>query len=270
VNGNIHLTGNVQFDVNKEARFPTGRILSLSTPNRMVVESFQAGQDLWLRGPGGIQFYSNGDRMRITNTGEVGIGTNNPAAMLEVVGGIKVGNDASTCSSSNAGTIRYNSGNIEYCDGSSWQQLAISGSTMSPPIIWSGYCTSQGRATGWNVYCNNAADFNTASSYLTADGSGNFTVQQDGYYRINFWCISNQSSYGHIRFLKNGISFVLTHEYINNTWSDNMVDQIWPFEAGDVIRIEVYNSGGANYAFHSGNSSGAHGRVQITYEGPLN
>ncbi len=54
--GDIRLSGNVRLDVNKEVRLSTGRLLSLSTPNRLVLESFQTGQDLWLRGPGGIQF----------------------------------------------------------------------------------------------------------------------------------------------------------------------------------------------------------------------
>jgi len=54
-------------------------------------------------------------------SGSVGIGTINPQAKLEVVGGVKIGDDTGACDAGNpgkAGTLRYNSGEIEYCDGS--------------------------------------------------------------------------------------------------------------------------------------------------------
>ena len=37
------------------------------------------------------------DRLVINNTGDVGIGTDNPTAKLEVNGGIKIGNDTADC-----------------------------------------------------------------------------------------------------------------------------------------------------------------------------
>src|SRR3989338_1644972 len=54
-----------------------------------------------------------------TNTGNMGIGTTEPGAKLDVAGGGKVGNDISECGSTKEGTIRYNSavGCMEYCDG---------------------------------------------------------------------------------------------------------------------------------------------------------
>lgn len=52
--------------------------------------------------------------------GNVGIGTATPQAKLDVEGGVKIGNDPSACVSGKKGTIRYNSGAMEYCDGSSW------------------------------------------------------------------------------------------------------------------------------------------------------
>lgn len=186
------------------------------------------------------------------------------AIYATAAGGVRLG-DVSTCNVNTKGTLRYNSGEVQYCDGTIWKTL---GSTT--PIIWSGGCSAHGRAAGWNLYCNNRVDFNTASAYISANGTGIFTFLKSGYYRVNFWCISCATSWVHIKFLKNGSPFVQTHEHSNNMWTDNFADQIWPFSAGDSLQIQVYNSGGCNYAYHSWSSSGAHSRVQISYEGPLN
>ena len=53
----------------------------------------------------------------------VGVGTYQPKARLDVAGSIKVGNDGSTCTSDNVGTIRFVGGHFYGCDGSTWKQL---------------------------------------------------------------------------------------------------------------------------------------------------
>ena len=69
-----------------------------------------------------IQEGVSGNRIYISHTsGNVGIGTSNPQATLDVAGGIRPGNNAAVtiCGASQAGTLRYNqlgSGSIEYCD----------------------------------------------------------------------------------------------------------------------------------------------------------
>ena len=55
--------------------------------------------------------------MRINSAGNVGIGTTSPQAKLDVNGGVRVGNDSTTASVANAGTLRYHtSGNNSYVD----------------------------------------------------------------------------------------------------------------------------------------------------------
>lgn len=78
---------------------------------------YHPGQDI-------IGFTSNGiEQVRIDNTGNVGIGTTTPAEKLEVAGAIKVADTLSSCSSSNAGAIKFVSPNFYGCNGSAWVQL---------------------------------------------------------------------------------------------------------------------------------------------------
>jgi len=47
------------------------------------------------------------EQMRITSTGNVGIGTTSPKAKLDVAGGVKVANDTDTATADKEGTLRY-------------------------------------------------------------------------------------------------------------------------------------------------------------------
>jgi hypothetical protein len=60
--------------------------------------------------------------------GTVGIETVDPKATLHVAGEIIVGNTALVCSATTAGALRYNSGALELCNGTTW------GAAKSPPI----------------------------------------------------------------------------------------------------------------------------------------
>ena len=47
------------------------------------------------------------ERTRVTSAGDVGIGTTNPRAKLDVDGGVKVANDTDSASANKVGTLRY-------------------------------------------------------------------------------------------------------------------------------------------------------------------
>src|SRR3989344_5009770 len=69
--------------------------------------------------------------------GNVGIGTTNPQAKLDVAGGVKVGSDSGVCDSTKGGTIRYNNadGCLEYCDGVNLAWSSVDSSCPFIPII---------------------------------------------------------------------------------------------------------------------------------------
>jgi hypothetical protein len=91
----------------------------------------------------------------VDNSGNVGIGTTAPAINLQVAGDIRVG-DCTTCSSANAGAIRYNSTlkKVEYCDGSAWSGIGSSSSFKGNCVyrwtMWSNYNQWNGWFAGNN------------------------------------------------------------------------------------------------------------------------
>ena len=174
-----------------------------------------------------------------------GIGQPSPSEKLDVAGYIKT------------------SQGIKFPDGTVQTSAA-----SNKHIIWSGYCNFHGSAAGWNVYCNNSTDFNSASGYISPNGSGTFTIQKSGYYSVRYWGIALQQYYAHVYWVVNGTLRHYGHEYVGHgAWGDNFMDWTWPFNAGETFYIQVYNGG--SYAFHSGNPFGQYSRIQVAFEGEL-
>ncbi|WP_409477581.1 tail fiber domain-containing protein [Pseudobdellovibrio sp. HCB154] len=65
------------------------------------------------------------------STGNIGIGIKAPVAKLSVSGGVQISMESATCAASYAGTLRYNSGNVEYCNGTSWVAFGVAGSGIT-------------------------------------------------------------------------------------------------------------------------------------------
>jgi formylglycine-generating enzyme required for sulfatase activity len=98
----------------------TGSFLGTTSTQPLVLATTNAtAQDIrFFTGANGAN-----ERMRILGDGNIGIGTTTPQARLDVNGGIRVGNDTATCTSSNVGTLRYNNGGLQVCTASSWSYL---------------------------------------------------------------------------------------------------------------------------------------------------
>jgi hypothetical protein len=88
--------------------------------------------------------------------GSLGIGTDAPAAKLDVTGEIKIGKSfpALGCNATTAGSLRYNAGQIEYCEGTDWKTF---GGIAEDSLGENGYTKlSNGLLFQWGV-AHNAA-----------------------------------------------------------------------------------------------------------------
>ena len=84
--------------------------------------------------------------------GNVGIGTASPQSKLHVYGGeVQVGSSSASCSSANAGAIRYYSGTAYVCDGTTWDAFGGSSGGSLPSLastdVWVGNISNVPTAT---------------------------------------------------------------------------------------------------------------------------
>lgn len=108
--------------------------------------------------------------------GNIGIGTLTPVTALDVSGGVRISMESVSCAVSYAGTLRYNSGNVEFCNGTTWS--AFGGSITSSSVISAlGYtpansATVIGKMTG----VENLSFATGAGASLTAGGNYNILM----------------------------------------------------------------------------------------------
>lgn len=139
-----------------------------------------------------------------------------------------------------------------------------------PPVaMWSGGCSAMGNATGWNRYCLDSTDFDTAAAYLAIANEGTITILQSGFYEIRFSTIYNVMTDVEISFLKNGARFHAGYSHSGGDWIHIEKSVIWPFESGDTFRLELrsLSSGDSGPVFWAYSASGRWSRIQMRFVG---
>jgi hypothetical protein len=115
-------------------------LLPISSSYDLALQTHLTNRNLLFAGDGGgysIQSteWSTGNPLSLAlnpNGGPVGIGTANPGAMLTVSNGeVQPSSSGRPCTGSLAGAIRYTSGDLSYCDGMTW--IEIAGAVSSTP-----------------------------------------------------------------------------------------------------------------------------------------
>ena len=78
---------------------------------------------------------------------------------VHVSGGVRISMDAGSCAANSAGTLRYNAGVVEYCNGTSWSAFGVAGA---------GITLINGSASGTQTYANGTGG--TAPAFNTTNG----------------------------------------------------------------------------------------------------
>lgn len=167
----------------------------------------------------------------------------------------------------------------QYLDNTDNQQLSIDGQEISltnggviqlpgpqfnTPVIYSGGCTVYGQIDS-DIYCLDGTDFNTSTSYLDIDPSGEITILKPGFYRINAWAVNHGSSIRRILLEVNGN--VISDKYEAGIGYVTMsLDETWNFQSGDKVLVRYYNDGGSAYYRWNGTYY-SNSRFQIEYIG---
>lgn len=141
VNGGLKMTLNqTSLDFNSGGAGPT--IQQTGGNAALPSYAFNVDSDTGMFNPnssGGsneLGFSTGGtEKVRIDSTGKVGIGSTTPQSKLDVNGAIRIGVDATACSSTIAGAMRFNTPNVEFCNGTTWAAFGASGAAVGSSQI---------------------------------------------------------------------------------------------------------------------------------------
>ena len=82
---------------------------------------------------------------------------------IAVSGGVRLGIDATACAANSAGTLRYNAGFVEYCNGTSWSAFGVAGSGIT--LMNGSASGSQTFSTGINGTVFNISSVNGVHTF---------------------------------------------------------------------------------------------------------
>jgi hypothetical protein len=177
------------------------------------------------------------ERMRITSTGNVGIGTATPAARLDVAGETKIGNTNVACSGANEGSQRYNSTSktMEFCNGTAWGAM---GSVVKGLTI-RGTTNSSSQSAPFSVSTvdsNTLLASNRSTSSITIVESGNYylSAQQST-------CIGGSDDFAGIIMRVNSV--IMTSGVSHPQPCDSSsISSFLPLTAGNNVTVSCYHN----------------------------
>jgi hypothetical protein len=144
-------------------------------------------------------------------------------------------------------------------------------SAAPAPVIWSGGCSAAATQRGWNVYCTNVTEFDTAGAHLTVNPNGEIKIKVAGLYRINFWAPTSAASLGqvHVALNQNSIPFHQGSQVGHGQWVDNSAHTVWPLHVDDLLTVSLWIPIQGNFAYCPNTSTSICNRLQIEYLGVL-
>ena len=164
--GNMSINS-VSPGANSTGNLISARVKPTTNPAGSFVVSYNVDNDILtsmhLRTTGGpalaLSADGYGDQLYLKTSGNVGIGTITPVAKLSVSGGLQISMESVTCAVSYAGTLRYNSGAVEFCNGSTWAAFGVAGA---------GITSVNGSTSATQNFANGSAG--NAPAFVTTNG----------------------------------------------------------------------------------------------------
>jgi hypothetical protein len=193
----------------------------------------------------------------------VGVGSATPSEKLDVNGAVRVG----TTSSTNAGTIRWNSPNFQGYDGTQWVNFGggtLTGSgTATRVAFWDGTSSLSSNANLYWDNTNSRLGIGTATPSYTLQIYHTATNQGAGFFRVDnssnngsavFASTNGGGSSSAIYAVNNGWGRAANFE-INNSASDRHAIYASTNGVGHTIRVDQAGSGGRALYLQTGSSS---------------
>lgn len=141
--------------------------LSGATSNIQTQLNTLSGSGLWVKTGNDVSY----------SAGKVGVGVTTPVESIETTGAIKVGTTATTCTTSNRGSIRYNTSSnvLEFCNGTGWNLVqAAACSDASPNVI---SFADEANATTSTLYSSNIIQVSGVNCLVPVSISGQGSPQ---------------------------------------------------------------------------------------------
>ena len=178
------------------------------------------------------------ERMRILASGQVGIGTADPRANLDVNGGVRIGRfDA--CDANLVGTLRQIAGRVDVCDGVAWRRLLSDAADVIAAVQ-----TADGTGSGLDADRIDGLD---STLFLRADrDTGSVGAISGARFRVNDAQMGGTNRDWMLHGLRVGASGSDGAYFGMKDEGDNNADTVvaWGDDVGDDLRFIFARSGG--------------------------